>query len=295
MRAYLPSYAMCPARTLDEALEILAEDDGARRPFAGGTDLMVLLASGALRHTRFVSLWGLQVLRTIEVSAAVRIGALTTFTDIIRHPVLREEFPLLGRVARDVGGVANQNRATLGGNIANASPAADSPPVLMVYDAQLELVSARGVRHRPYAGFHTGYKQMDLAADELIAAIHLPRRRGWREHYRKVGARRAQAISKMCFAGAIDVEHGRAKDVRLAFGSVAPTVVRAESAEQLLRGAELTPSVVESAVEALGATLAPIDDVRSTAEYRLRVARNVMRDFLGTAAAGAAGDERRSR
>ena len=281
MRAFLPDYRLRKAATLDEAVGLLADQPGSWRPLAGGTDVMVQLAAGALAHRQYLSLWGIRELRRIDVDAdGVTLGALTTFSDILRHGVLRSEFPLLGRAAADTGGVANQNRGTIGGNIANASPAADTPPALLVYDAQLELTSVRGRRTVPYERFHTGYKQMDLAPDELITAVRLPRRRGWYQHYRKVGARRAQAISKVCLAAAARVESGRIADIRLAFGSVAPTVVRAFGAEEILRGAAAGPEARERAGAALASQLTPIDDVRSTAAYRRQVAVNVLGEFL---------------
>jgi CO/xanthine dehydrogenase FAD-binding subunit len=281
MRAFLPDYRLRKAATLDEAVGLLADQPGSWRPLAGGTDVMVQLAAGALAHRQYLSLWGIRELRRIDVDAdGVTLGALTTFSDILRHGVLRSEFPLLGRAAADTGGVANQNRGTIGGNIANASPAADTPPALLVYDAELELTSHRGRRTVLYERFHTGYKQMDLAPDELITAVRLPRRRGWYQHYRKVGARRAQAISKVCLAAAARVESGRIADIRLAFGSVAPTVVRAFGAEEILRGAAAGPEARERAGAALASQLTPIDDLRSTAAYRRQVAVNVLGEFL---------------
>ena len=286
MRSYLPSFAMRPVRTLDEALALMAQPPGAWRPFAGGTDLMVLLAAGSLRHQHFVSIWGIGDLRRIDVTDdSVSVGALATFTDVQRHETLRAEFPLLCRAAAETGGIANQNRGTIGGNIANASPAADTPPALLVYDAELDIASARGRRRVPYSRFHTGYKQMDLSPDELIVGVLLPRRRGWIHHYRKVGARRAQAISKICLAAGVLMDAGRIADVRLAFGSVAPTVVRATAAENRLRGADLAPDRIDAALAALPVDLTPIDDVRSTASYRARVARNLVREFLESCAA----------
>jgi CO/xanthine dehydrogenase FAD-binding subunit len=243
--------------------------------------VMVQLAAGTLSHRQYISVWGIRELRRIEVDAeVVTVGALTTFSDILRHETLRAEFPLLGRAAADTGGIANQNRGTIAGNIANASPAADTPPALLVYDAQLELTSVRGRRTVPYDRFHTGYKQMDLAPDELITAVRLPRQRGWHQHYRKVGARRAQAISKVCFAGAALVESGGIADIRLAFGSVAPTAVRAFAAETTLRGGVLDERAFDRAGAALLAELSPIDDVRSTAAYRRQVAVNLLAAFL---------------
>ena len=218
----------------------------------------------------------------VVTSENVTLGALTTYSEIQRHAILAAEFPLLCRAAEETGSVATQNRGTLGGNIANASPAADSPPALLVYDAEIKLVSAAGERWVRYDGFHTGYKKMLLRPDELIARIRLPRTmRGWKQHFRKVGTRKAQAISKICFAAAVQLEGGRAvRDLRLAFGSVAPTVVRAAAAESVLRGGRLSPATIAAAREALARDIAPIDDIRSTARYRLRVAQNILEEFL---------------
>src|SRR2546428_8755216 len=263
MRAYLPAYEMQAPRDLGAALDILARQPGAWKPFAGGTDLMVLLESDKLPQRRFVSVWGLPELRGIEETPdSLTLGALTTYTEIRRHPVLAREFPLLCLAPAETGGIATQNRGTLGGNIVNASPAADSPPALLVYDAELELVSATGSRWVPYRTFHTGYKQMILRPDELVARIRLPRRRGrWVQYYRKVGTRKAQAISKVCFAAAARLEGDRIADVRIAVGSVAPTVVRCDQTEEVLtsdRGA------VDTARAAFATEIAPIDDIRST-------------------------------
>jgi CO/xanthine dehydrogenase FAD-binding subunit len=282
MRSYLPSYELRRPQDLAEALHMLAGEPGVWRPLAGGTDVMVMLEAGLLAHERYISLWGIPELRGMEVSeAAISVGALTTYSDLLKHPLVQAEFPLLCDAARETGGVATQNRGTVGGNIGNASPAADTPPALLAYDAELELLSARGVRRMPYERFHTGYKTSHLAADELIARIHLPRgRRGWRETYRKVGTRKAQAIAKVCFAAAARIDGDVVQDIRLAFGSVAPTVVRATAAEQALRGARLDADSVKAAATALGTDIAPIDDIRSTARYRALVARQLLVAFL---------------
>jgi len=284
MRAYLPAYELRAPDTLSEAVSMLAAGPGTWRPFAGGTDLMVQLESGALPEGRYLGLWKIGELRGIhEMGDTVEIGALTTYSEILASDLLGREYALLGHAARETGGVATQNRGTIGGNIANASPAADTPPALLVYDAELELISVRGTRRVPYDVFHLGYKKMDLAPDELIAGVRLPKRAlGWREHYRKVGTRKAQAISKVCLAGALrlDGSGGSAVDVRIALGSVAPTVVRARSAEGAIRGQRLDPVVVEAAVHALAQDIAPIDDIRSTARYRLSVAQRLLRQWL---------------
>lgn len=280
MRSFLPSYRLRKAATLDSALAMLAEDPGTWRPFAGGTDLMVQLAAGTLQHRQYVDVFGLKELRYVDIASdRVTLGGLTTFSDVLRNQALQSEFPLLCRAASETGGIANQNRGTIAGNIANASPAADTPPVLLVYDAELELASVRGRRVVAYDRFHTGYKTMALAPDELIVAIRLPRTDGWIHHYRKVGARRAQAISKVCFAARALLDGGRIADVRLAFGSVAPTVVRATKAESTLRGNSPDPATIDTAIQALDSELAPIDDIRSTSRYRRRVAANLLIEF----------------
>jgi len=290
LRSYVPAYDLRVPATLEEALALIAESGGSWRPFAGGTDLMVLLEAGKLPQTRYVSLRGLDALTGVIVSKdEIVVRALTTYAEIRGHDELAREFPLLGAAARETGGIATQNRGTIGGNIANASPAADTPPALLAYDASLDLVSVRGIRRVPYAAFHTGYKTMDLAAGELIAAVRLPRGRGWtHQDYRKVGTRRAQAISKVCFAGTLKTDAGVVTDVRLAFGSVAPIPLRARTAEAAVRGQRLDPDTVAAAEAALLHDIAPIDDVRSTASYRAGVAVNLVRVFLaGSSSTGA--------
>ena len=287
MRSFLPAYKLETPRNLAAALERLEREPGIWKPFAGGTDLMVLLEAGKLPHRRFLSVWKIPELREITIAPEqTTLGSLTTYTEIRRRAELVSDFPLLSQAAAETGGIATQNRGTLGGNIANASPAADSPPALLVYDAELELLSARGSRWVPYDTFHTGYKQMILRPDELISRIRLPRNRsGWKQYYRKVGTRRAQAISKVCFAGAARIEKGRIADVRLALGSVAPTVLRATEAEKVLRGESLTRGVLRTAQGALAREIAPIDDMRSTARYRRRVAQNLLAEFFELLAA----------
>ena len=282
MRSRLTDYELRTARSLDEALEWLASEPGAWTPFAGGTDLMVLLEAGKLQAGRFVDIWSIPDLRGIVTSPdAIAIGAMVTYTELLESDVVATELPLLCLAARETGAVAIQNRGTVGGNIANASPAADLPPALLVYVAILEVGSVRGRRHVPYAEFHRGYKQMDLAPDELILSVNIPRGQALpKQRYRKVGTRRAQAISKVCFAAAARIDANKVRDVRIAFGSVAPTVVRARAAESALTGHPLDAATIAAAGDALSLDLTPIDDVRSNASYRLRVASNLLEDFL---------------
>jgi CO/xanthine dehydrogenase FAD-binding subunit len=284
VRAYLPDYDLRAPDTLGDALAILSQAPGAWRPFAGGTDLMVLLEAGKLPEGRYLGLWKLAELRGIEERAdAIVMGALTTYTDVLRHAVLQRDYPLLCRAAEETGGVATQNRGTIGGNLANASPAADTPPALLAYDAELELVSTRGTRRIGYDRFHLGYKKMDLTSDELIARIILPKRAAtWTQYYRKVGTRRAQAISKVCLAATVDVDRsaGLVRDVRIALGSVAPVPLRATQAEAALRGVALDGETLTKCQQALAGDIAPIDDLRSTARYRLRVAQRLLGECL---------------
>ena len=191
---------------------------------------------------------------------------------------------MLCQAAKETGGIAIQNRGTLGGNIVNGSPAADSPPALLAYDAEIELVSKAGARRIPYSKFHSGYKQMDIRPDELLSAIHLPRLRGDRIHYyRKVGTRKAQAISKICFAGVAEVKGNAVTRVRIALGSVAPIPIRCERTEAVLVDQSLNAETIERAASTLAAEIAPIDDIRSTRDYRLQVSSNLLRDFLARA------------
>lgn len=281
MRAFIPHYQLKNARSLGEALDLLSREPGVWKPFAGGTDLMVLLEAGKLPHKNYLNIWELNELRGIEVADTnVTLGALTTYTQVQSHEVMQAEFPMLCQAASETGGLAIQNRGTLGGNIVNASPAADSPPALLAYDAELELISSTGSRWIPYLGFHTGYKQMLIRPDELLARIRLPRRSEKpTQYYRKVGTRKAQAISKVCFAGCAFVDGGHLRDIRIALGSVAPIPIRCSKTEDALRGLSIS-KLIDAGEEALAAEIVPIDDVRSTADYRLRVSLNLLREFL---------------
>lgn len=282
MRAYVPDYQFISPRSLSEALDVLAQNDGAWKPFAGGTDLMVLLEAGKLPHQNYVNVWNFPELRGIEITDShVTLGALTTYSEVQANEVLRKEFPMLCQAASETGGLAIQNRGTLGGNIVNASPAADSPPALLVYDAELELISKEGSRRIPYAKFHLGYKQMDIRPDELLRAIRLPRSPKERTHYyRKVGTRKAQAISKVCFAALASMNGNQIEEVRIALGSVAPIPIRCSQTESTLTGKIIVADTLNAARAALMTDISPIDDVRSSRDYRLAVSLNLLADFL---------------
>jgi len=283
MRAFVPDYRFYTPPNLMEALQRLAEKPATWRPFAGGTDLMVLLEAGKLADKNYMNIWNLSELRTFEVSNThVSLGALTTFSEIQSHTILREEFPMLCQAASETGGLAIQNRGTLGGNIANASPAADSPPALLAYEAQLELVSLQGARWVPYQGFHVGYKKMIIRPDELLVCIRLPRpSRNSRQYYRKVGTRKAQAIAKICFAAIAETDGQKIEKVRIALGSVAPIPLRCIRTESFLGGQRLGQAGLSAAARLeLSREITPIDDIRSTKDYRRQVSLNLLEDFL---------------
>jgi len=280
-------YELIAPGNLQAVVSLLAEEPRQWLPIAGGTDVMVQFAAGKLASRKLVSIWNLPELRDIEVlPTEIRIGAGCTYTELREHIVIAREFPLLASAARWTGGIANQNRGTLGGNIVNASPAADSLPALLAYEAELVLVSIRGERRVPYLDFHTGYKTMQLQGDELVRSICL--RRNFAAHLRytrKVGARNAQAISKVCIAalGRLrggTIEGGTIEDVRIALGSVAPIPIRLKEVERLLRGKLIGPELVAQTRQMVAAAIQPIDDIRSTAKYRSAVASNLVAEFL---------------
>jgi CO/xanthine dehydrogenase FAD-binding subunit len=268
--------------SLADAYAMLAETP--TRPIAGGTDLMVAL-TGELGEPpeRVLDLWRLDELRGIAVDgSAVTLGALTTYTDIRRSAACREHLPALVEAAATIGAAQIQNRGTLGGNIANASPAGDTLPVLLALDASIVCGSGRGERVIPSDSFWTGYRKTALAADELVVRVRVPLAAGRETRFRKVGTRRAQSISKVVLAlsyrdsGRVSGRAAPWGDVRLALGSVAATPIRARTAEASLEGQPPTRETADRAAETLAAELHPIDDVRSTAEYRRLVAARVL-------------------
>ena len=267
MRTALSSLELRRAHSLDDALAIMRSEH--RVPIAGATDVYVGLNFGTVRAKRFLDIWPLDELRTISVvDDRLVLGALVTYTAMIASPEVRMRLPMLIEAARQVGGPQIQNRGTVGGNIANGSPAGDSLPVLAATDAVVVLRSVDGERRVPFTAFYTGYRATVMRADELIVAVEIPRVVGT-QWFRKVGTRAAQAISKVVVAAV------RAPSPRIAVGSVAPTVIRLAGTERALAsGAD-----VDTAMAALRKEVRPIDDLRSTAEYRKRVTENLVRRF----------------
>jgi len=287
MRADPAEYRLVSPGNLQAVLSLLAGEPAQWLPIAGGTDVMVLYSAGRLPNRNLINIWNIPELRQIDVFPdRIRIGAACTYTALRGNDIVSREFPLLATAAAWTGGIANQNRGTLGGNIANASPAADSLPALLVYDAEVTLISVRGERRLPYRHFHSGYKQTALAADELIRDISLPRRfAGYFSHARKVGARNAQAISKVCLAALGQIANGTIRDVRLALGSVAPIPLRLNETERVLTGKKIDSSLIETAKKRVVEEIQPIDDICSTARYRAAVAGNLVAEFLAKLAA----------
>ncbi|MEO5989438.1 MAG: FAD binding domain-containing protein [Candidatus Eisenbacteria bacterium] len=295
MRTAVSTLSVKRPRDLKQALRMLADSLAGERliPLAGGTDLFVYLNAGTQQGTRFLDLGAVQELRGVRMGrdGGVTLGARENFRDLQRHAALKKAFPSLIAAAAQVGAEQIQNRATLAGNIANASPAGDSLPVLLAHDALVHASSVRGARVVRFAELYTGYRQLALAPDELITAIELPPTPARCVHFfRKVGTRAAQSISKVVFAGVLRVGRNGVDHVRLAWGSVAATTVRSAGAEAELLGASPSRQVGERARTALGTDITPIDDVRSEGEYRLEVAGNVLAQFLRAAHAGFARD-----
>jgi CO/xanthine dehydrogenase FAD-binding subunit len=284
MRSNVANYELIAPNSLDAVLQVLADSPDRYTPIAGGTELMVGLGAGRLHAKKLISLWNLEELRFIEATPdAVVIGAGTTFTDIRKHPVIAGEFSILSEAASWTGSVANQNRGTLGGNIVNASPAADSPPVLLAYDADLTLISTRGPRTLPYRDFHLAYKETALEPDELLHSITLPRNlKGYKTYIRKVGPRNAQAISKVAIAALARMNEGRIDDIRIGAASLREYPTRLPATEQFLIGKPITPEIIVAARAVVLTEVRPIDDIRSTAKYRAAVAANLLEEFLRT-------------
>jgi CO/xanthine dehydrogenase FAD-binding subunit len=286
MRSDASLYALTAPSSLDEVLRTLADASTQHTLIAGGTELMVALGAGRLPQTPLLSLHRLRELRFIEERGDfIAIGSGTTFTDIRRSALITEHLPLLSRSASWTGSVANQNRATIGGNICNGSPAADTPPALLAYDARVTLVSASGERTIPYSEFHLGYKRTALRPGELLHTILIPRAYADHKQYlRKVGTRNAQAISKVALAAVARMEGTTIADIRLAAASLVDRPARLLATEQTLRSQQISEELIHSARAALATEVQPIDDIRSTGKYRRAVAGNLLEEFLRTLA-----------
>jgi CO/xanthine dehydrogenase FAD-binding subunit len=278
-------------RSLEEAVRFLGDDPGLL-PVAGCTDLMVQGPEALHRIDRVIDLLGLPELsgiqETRETPAGLEIGATTTFSEIRRSAAVRAAFPILAEAAAVVGGWQIQNRATLGGNLANASPAGDSLPVLLALDAVVVVAGPRGLREIPSSEFHTGYRRTALESGEIVVRVRLPRLpESTVQRFRKVGTREAQAISKVVVALVVRMDgENRIADLRLAAGSVAAVPVRLRATEEAVRGLPVSPETADLAGRTAAGEVSPIDDVRSTADYRRFALERVVRRMMMNLASG---------
>lgn len=284
MRGIISDLIVANPKSLKELFSCLASDQ-TWIPLAGGTDLMVGVEAGVLKAKRFMNLSGLKELRGItEETGRLRIGALATYSEIRESPLIKKHASLLIESAKVTGALAIQNRGTIGGNIANASPAADTPPSLLVYDAEVELRSVQGTRLIPLHSFYSGYKQTALKRDEVLVSVQIPLTKqqpsSQKNYYRKVGTRNAQAISKIVFAAHAEIEKNTIQKIRLAFGSVAPFPLRVQKTEDVLSQTQVGDTAsLQRALDCLQNEISPIDDIRSTARFRRKVCENLICDF----------------
>jgi len=286
MRSDVAQFDLSAPPSLDAVLAQLAAEPGKHTPIAGGTELMVALNTGRLTQHTLVSIHHLKELRFLRADTdAIHIGAGATFTDIRRSAEIAADLPLLIQSASWTGTIANQNRATLGGNICNASPAADTPPALLAYGATITLISKAGTRTLPYAEFHLSYKKTVLRPDELVYSVSVPRDfAGYRQYIRKVGTRNALAISKIALAALAKLDGDKLADIRLGAASLTDRPVRCSATEAALLGKSIGPKSIDNTIRSARAALASethtIDDIRSTAKYRAAVAGNLLEEFL---------------
>jgi CO/xanthine dehydrogenase FAD-binding subunit len=268
-------------KTLQEALRLQANAKTRGTLLAGGTDLMVQWAGGVPPPKRATSLWNLPELSAIELFPdTVEIGAGVTHAFLCDCKEIRRHLPALVAAAGTVGAAQIQARGTLGGNAANASPAGDTAPALLVSGGSVRLASLAGVREVPLCDFWTGYRQIAARPDEVILAFRLPKRGKAKERFRKVGTRKAQAISKVMAASRIQLNKGRIVSAAIALGSVAATPVRLDKVEEFLTGKKLTAALINKAEALTQETVTPIKDIRSSAEYRRWTSGRLVRDAL---------------
>ncbi len=281
MKSNIEDFNIISAQTIEELKQSI---DKGFQILAGGTDLMVLFESGKLQNKNYVSISELKELNKITVEKEIiKIGTLCTYKDIRNQNVIKEEFPMLVEAAKVTGSLAIQSRGTIGGNIINASPAADSPPALLCYDAKLEISNGSTSRVLEYKDFHTAYKKMDLNDGEFLTSIIIPRRsEKFLHYYHKVGTRAAQSISKVCFAGKLRIKDNKVEEVRLAFGSVAAFPLRARFLEDLLINKPLNQKQIDAVIKETRLKIHPMDDIRSTKKYRIDVLCNLLQYFLST-------------
>ena len=285
----LPEFALLMPQTLEEALEMLAEGAPDVAPLAGGTNLVVDMRSGRYCPGVVVNIGGLEELRGVRrENGHLVVGGGVTIAELLDDPLIAQHAPVLREAAAVLANPLVRNRATVGGNLADASPAADSAPPLLVLGAEVELVSRQGTRRVPLADFFVHVRKTVRRPQELLAAIRwpVPTDRS-ASAFRKLALRKADAISVL--NAAVNVERdgaGRCRQARIALGAVAPTPIRAHEAEEALRGQQLTPATIAEAARLAAEATQPIDDIRGSAAYRKRVVEVLVRRLLDEVARG---------
>ncbi len=270
-------------KTLTEALELLAQAPETTAVLAGGTDLLVRLQNRKTWPERIVHIGFIEELRGVQAGKEIRIGALTTHSELVRLHGQGGWGDLLAASAREIGSVQIRNRGTLGGNLVNASPAGDLIPALSVLEARLVLRSVRGTRDVPVGDFFTAPGQTLRAADELLTQVIFPRPAEEETGvFIKLGQRRAQAISKVMLALWCGSKGKTLRNVRIALGAVAPTVVRCPRTEALLTAESLAPELIARAARMVEQEVRPIGDIRSTEGYRRRMCGALLTQALET-------------
>jgi CO/xanthine dehydrogenase FAD-binding subunit len=269
-------------KSLAETYSLLDKGREACKIIAGGTDLMVMRTAQPLEEFEYIDIWGLDELRGIRDECdVIRIGALATYTDLIKSDLLRQSIPPLVETSKTIGAIQTQNRGTIGGNIVNASPAGDTLPVLAAFDAELELGTSRGLRLVDFNRFYTGYRETVLEPDEIVLAVRVAKLRdGENSFFYKAGTRRAQSISKVVMAARAIIKDGMIESINIGLGSVAPTVIRARITENLLIKSRLDHELIEESRREISKEIMPITDLRSTEHYRRTVTGNLLSKFL---------------
>ncbi|MBU0505865.1 MAG: xanthine dehydrogenase family protein subunit M [bacterium] len=271
------------AKNLSQALDYRKEHP-TYKLLAGGTDLCVLMNSGIIKPEGLISIWGLDELKQItEEGDVISIGALVTHSAVAQSGMIQKHIPVLGKACLTVGARQIQNRGTIGGNIMNASPAGDTLPVLLAYDATIEVSNTQGSRQIPFTEFYTGYRQTALKEDEMVTRILIKKpNQGEKADFIKIGTRKAQAISKVMACFRMQTQDDVITSFQAAYGSVAAIPVRVTALEEFLVGEKLEEKTIEEAIQITKDNLNPIDDIRSTADYRKHVCGVMVKRFLVT-------------
>ena len=278
----LPEIEYIRVSELDEALRLLSRKEDVR-VLAGGTDLVVDMKIGRYRPKTVIDISGIKDLRYIvDEGDKIRIGALTRMQDIVESPVIREKLPVLAEAVSMLGSWQIRNMATVGGNLCNASPAADSAPPLLVHEARIKLTSIEGTREIPITEFFVGPRKTVMYKTELLQEIIVPYDADFAKSYSyvKVGRRNSFTLSVVAIATVLKIRDGVFEDVRIALNAVAPTPVRARSVESFLKGREVGSEVIEKASELVLKDILPISDVRASAEYRKHISKVLVKDTL---------------